>query len=77
MKMDKETLFGIIIMIIGSYILAMGLTQGKLNFSVVGFVFYGFAILLWIEGIGRCLRDDIIDALCDEEEEEETTDDAS
>lgn len=76
MKMDKETLFGIIIMIVGSFIAAQGLYYDKLNYMVIGFVFYGFAILLWIEGIGRCLRDDIIDSLCEEEEEEETPKDA-
>jgi len=73
MKFDNETLIGVMIMIIGSYFTADGLILGKLGYTVVGMVFCGFSVLLWIEGIGRGLRDEIIEEIngCEDLEDDE------
>jgi hypothetical protein len=68
MKIDKEVLFGVIVMLVGAFVAADGITAVKFSYTAIGFVMMGFSALLWIEGIGNSIRDDIIDELCIKEE---------
>lgn len=58
--------FGIILMILGSFVTASGITDNNFPYTTLGLVFAGFAIYLWIES--ACVR--IIGNTTDEAQED-------
>jgi hypothetical protein len=68
MKINKEVLFGIVIMIIGSFVASDGIVGGRPSYITIGFILCGFAVLLWIEGIGTDLKNSILEEMLDNED---------
>ncbi len=67
MKIDKEQLFGFILLIAGAFVTADGLTNGKFPYTVIGIILLGFSMFLFIESNGVQTRDSIVYELCEDE----------
>jgi len=67
MRLDKEQLFGFVLLIAGAFVTADGITNGKFPYTVIGVILLGFSMFLFIESNGVQTRNSIVDELCEDE----------